>query len=109
MDKTSIFIYLSIYLLLVWTSYRVMPEPLALRGGFGGWRGGWVIVVRVCEPVFRSLPHSYAWPLKKNGPIHILGRLNVDPIIYCPLIFFIRIDCWQLDKYRSQFIEYQEN
>ena len=24
-----------------------------------------VIVVQVCEPVFRNLPHSYTWPLKK--------------------------------------------
>ena len=24
-----------------------------------------VIVVRVCEPEFRNLPHSYTWPLKK--------------------------------------------
>ena len=40
-------------------------------GGEGG--GGGVIVVRVCEPVFQNLPHSYTWPLK-NAPIHILDH-----------------------------------
>ena len=25
-----------------------------------------VIVVPVCKPVFRNLPYSYTWPLKKN-------------------------------------------
>ena len=33
------------------------------RRGCGGYLG--VIVVRVCEPVFQNLPHSYTWPLKK--------------------------------------------
>ena len=32
-----------------------------------------VILVRVCEPVFQNLSHSYTWPLK-NGPIHILDH-----------------------------------
>ena len=39
-------------------------------GGGGGRRGErsnlGVIVVRVCEPVFQNLPHSYTWPLKKR-------------------------------------------
>ena len=29
-----------------------------------------VILVRVCEPVFQNLPHSYTWPSKRR-PIHI--------------------------------------
>ena len=33
-------------------------------GGGGGGNLG-LIVVRVFEPVFRNLPHSYTWPLKK--------------------------------------------
>ena len=33
--------------------------------GVGGDLG--VIVVRVLEPVFRNLPHSYTWPLKKRA------------------------------------------
>ena len=33
------------------------------RGG-GGNLG--VILVRVCEPVFQNLPHSYTWPSKKQ-------------------------------------------
>ena len=45
-----------------------------------------IILVRVCEPVFRNQPLSYTWPLK-NGPIHILIIWNVYPFIYCPLIF----------------------
>ena len=32
----------------------------ASRGNLG------VILVRVCEPVFQNLPHSYTWPLKKR-------------------------------------------
>ena len=34
-------------------------------GGGGGGNLG-VLLVRVCEPVFRNLPHSYTWPLKKR-------------------------------------------
>ena len=36
------------------------------------WARGWgagnlgVILVRVCEPVFQNIPHSYTWPLKKR-------------------------------------------
>ena len=43
-----------------------------MAGGGGGGGGGGnlgAVVVWVCEPVFRNLPHSYIWPLKKN---HIL-------------------------------------
>ena len=46
-------------------------------GGGGGSRGGGegrggggnlgVILVRVCEPVFQNLPHSYTWPSKKRA------------------------------------------
>ena len=43
------------------------------RGGGGGGGGGGgadrgIIVVQVFEPVFRNLPHSYTWPLKKTDP-----------------------------------------
>ena len=36
----------------------------------GGGAGGnlRVIVVRVCDPVFQNLLHSYTWPLKKTDP-----------------------------------------
>ena len=37
-------------------------EGLILEGRGGDNLG--VIVVRVCEPVFQNLPHSYTWPLK---------------------------------------------
>ena len=49
-----------------------------------------VILVRVYEPVFQNLPHSYTWPLEKKDPfIYILYLIiqNVDLFIYCPLIF----------------------
>ena len=44
------------------------------RGAGGGGGGGGegeggnleVIRIRVCEPIFRKLPHSYTWPLKKR-------------------------------------------
>ena len=35
-------------------------------GGGGGGVNLGVILVRVCEPVFQNLPHSYTWPLKKR-------------------------------------------
>ena len=38
---------------------------VAGRGGEGGENLG-IIVVRVCEPVFRNLPHLYTRPLKKQ-------------------------------------------
>ena len=40
----------------------------AWAGGGGGGGGGnfGVILVRVCEPVFQNLPHSYTWPSKKR-------------------------------------------
>ena len=42
--------------------------------GWVGWEGGGgggvvnlgVILLRVCEPVFQNLPHSYTWPSKKR-------------------------------------------
>ena len=43
------------------------------RGGEGGGGNLVVILVRVCEPVFRNLPHSFSWPLKKRT-IHILDH-----------------------------------
>ena len=44
------------------------PPPTATassipRGGGGGAVTG---VIRVCEPVFQNLPHSYTWPSKKR-------------------------------------------
>ena len=45
---------------------------------------------------------------EKTNPFIYLIVQNVDPFIYCPLTF-IPIYCWLLDKYHSQFIEYQEN
>ena len=62
-------------------------------GGGGEWGNMGVIVVRVCEPVFRNLPHSYTWPLKKTDPFIYLIVRNVDLFIYCTLIF-IPIYCW---------------
>ena len=46
-------------------------DSVAPRGGWWWWGvAGWgevtgLIVVWVCEPEFRNLPHSYTWPLKK--------------------------------------------
>ena len=43
-------------------------EEMVARGGYL-WRDGMVVVtvVRMCEPVFRNLPHSYTWPYKKRS------------------------------------------
>ena len=38
-----------------------------------------VIVVRVCEPEFRNLFHSYTWPLKTNGPISEMLTIHTQP------------------------------
>ena len=81
---------------------RIFPVPPSGEGGNLG-----VIEVRVCEPVFQNLPHSYTWPLKKTDPFIYLIIQNVDLFIYCPLIFCTH--CWLFDKCRSQFTEYQEN
>ena len=64
------------------------------RAGEGGRNYG-LIVVRVCDPVFRSLPHSYTMYLayEKTDPFIYLIIRNVDLFIYCPLIF-IPIYCW---------------
>ena len=37
-------------------------KGIAVCGGNLG-----VIVVWVCEPVFRNIPHLYTWPLKKQA------------------------------------------
>ena len=66
-----------------------------LGGGRGGGIGNLeVFLVRVCEPVFRNLPHSYTRPLKKKRT-HSYTRssemLTHSSFIYCPLIFFTHL------------------
>ena len=39
---------------------------VCVGGGVGGGGNLRVIVVRLCEPVFRNLYNSYTWPLEKN-------------------------------------------
>ena len=52
-----------------------LSRPIASDSDTLGWRGVWggedggnlgAIVVRVCEPVFQNLPHSYSWPLTQR-------------------------------------------
>ena len=43
----------------------IIPLLHRTRGGGGAGNLG-VIVVQVFEPIFRNLPHSYTWPLKKQ-------------------------------------------
>ena len=43
-------------------------------GGGGGGSVTGVIVVLVFEPIFRHLPHSYTWTLKKRS--HSYTRLS---------------------------------
>ena len=83
-------------------------------GGEGGERGEGlggnlgVIVVQVCEPVFQNLPHLYTWPLKTRTHSYTRSSemLTYSYTVFC---FFVPIYCRLLDKYHSQFIEYQEN
>ena len=62
--------------------FTYIPLYTALWCSWGGRGGGnlGVILVRVSEPVFQDLPHSYTWPLKKRGPIHILDHPKCWPI-----------------------------
>ena len=65
-------------------------EDLAF-GAEWEWRGRGnlgVIVIRVCESLFRNLPDSYIWPLKKTDLFIYLIVRNVDIFIYWPSIFF---------------------
>ena len=51
------------------TDIGLQLGPRGGGGGGGGGEGGGnlgVILVRVCEPVFQKLPHSYTWPSKKR-------------------------------------------
>ena len=68
---------------------RLRWSFLSVRGSWG-WGGGnlRVIVVRMCEPVFRNLPYSYIWPLTKTDPFIYFIVRNFDLLIYCPLIFY---------------------
>ena len=50
-----------------------------------------VILVRMCEPVFQNLPHSYTWPLKKTDPFIYLIVQNADLFIYIPLIVYTHL------------------
>ena len=46
----------------------IIPKPSWVGVGAGNLG---VIVVRVFEPVFRNLPQSYTWPLKKRTHSYI--------------------------------------
>ena len=67
-----------------------------------------VILVRVCEPVFQNLPHSYTWPSKKRTHSYTWSS-KILTYSYIALWFFVPIYCWLLHKYHSQFILYQED
>ena len=57
---------LSVRIINVNTIIRYMNTLGAGVGGGGGRGSFGVILVRVCEPAFQNLPHSYTWPLKKR-------------------------------------------
>ena len=47
-------------------SHTSSHENATCTSGVGEGSNLGVILVRVCEPVFQNLPHSYTWPLKKR-------------------------------------------
>ena len=78
-------------------------------GGGGGGKGNLgVILVRVCEPVFQNLPHSYTWSSKKWTYSYTWSSKMLT-YSYTALWFFVSIYCWLVHKYHSQFILYQED
>ena len=78
---------------------------LYARGRWEGRGGGGnlgIILVRVCEPVFRNLSHSYTWPLKKRTHSYtrssemlthskVVHSLNCKPNFSCPSACFISV------------------
>ena len=91
--RARIIIIIIISVIVLYDKTRNDNDRKWLVGEVGGGGGGvgvgnlGVILVRVCEPVFQNLPHSYTWPLKKTDPFIYLIIQNVDLFIYCPLIF----------------------
>ena len=75
--------------------------------GGGGCNLG-VILVRVCVPVFKNLPHSFTWPLKKRTHSYTWSSKMLT-YSYTALWFFVPIYCWLVDKYHSHFMKYQED
>ena len=71
-------------------------------GGNGG-NCGTGVRARISEPT----PFIYL-AFEKMDPFIYLIVQNVDLFIYCPLIFYTHL-LLVVDRYRSQFIEYQEN
>ena len=70
-------------------------------GGWGGEEGNLgVILVRVCEPVFQNLPHSYTWPSKKRTHSYTWSSKMLT-YSYTALWLFVPIFCWLLHKYQS--------
>ena len=70
-----------------WSDCASVQSDLSLPGGGGGGNLG-VIMVRLCDPVFQNLPHSYTWPLKKQTNSYTWSsKLLTSVFIYCPLIF----------------------
>ena len=57
-------------------------------GGGGGLGNLGLIVVRVCEPVFQNLPHSYTQPLKKRTQSYT-GSSEMLIYLYTALWFFL--------------------
>ena len=87
-----------------------MKDETLVMNTHGEWGGGGgnlgVIVVLVGEPAFQNLPYSYTWPLKKRTHSYTWSSKMLN-YSYTALWFFVPIYCWLLDKYHSQFIEYQ--
>ena len=76
-----------------------LAEPSQGRGG----NNLGVILVRVCEPVFQNLPHSYTWTSKKRTHSYTWSSKMLT-YSYTALWFFVPIFCWLLHKFHSQFM-----
>ena len=67
---------------------RVVVGEAGGGGGVGACNLG-VILVQVCEPVFRNLPHSYTWPLKKRTLSYTRSSEIMTPLIFCTHLLLV--------------------
>ena len=85
----------------------VFVRPCGSLGELGAGGNGGNCGTGVRARISKPTPFIYL-AFEKMDPFIYLIVQNVDLFIYCPLIFYTHL-LLVVDRYRSQFIEYQEN